>query len=297
MKARPKNPHRLALVCMGLLMTASMTPFAYAQPAPPPAGAKYVNMGSSFAAGPSIATPADSPNTRCNRSSQNYAHQIARRHGLALVDVSCGGSTTEHLLGAWKELPPQLDAVDANTMLVTFTTGGNDLGYLGGLSGNSCVNVAAKAGPAAKPCATPPPLPTDKSYADLETRMRKIVAEVHRRAPKARLIIADYTTILPPSGVCPVVPLTPAEADASRVIAKRLDDITIRVAKDTATELIPAAKITEGHDACAKDAWVNGYPSPGVPVEPTFFHPRLAAMTAIADALDRHIWPTQASKP
>jgi hypothetical protein len=292
MKAQPKNSHRLALICVGLLTAAGMTTIATAQPAPPPAGAKYVNMGSSFSAGPSIATPADNPNTRCNRSSQNYAHQIANRHGLALVDVSCGGSTTEHLLGAWKELPPQLDAVDANTMLVTFTTGGNDLGLLGGLSGNSCANLAAKAGPAAKPC-TVPPLPSDKTYADLEPRMRQIVAEVHRRAPRARLVIVDYITILPPSGVCAVVPLTPAQADSSRAIAKRLDEITMRVAKDTGTELIPGSRLTEGHDACAKDAWVNGYPSPGVPVQPTFFHPRLAAMTTIADALDKKIW----SKP
>ena len=135
MKAQPKNPLRLALVCMGLLIAA---PVAYGQPAPPPAGAKYVNMGSSFAAGPSIMPSADNPTTRCGRSAQNYAHQVARRHGLALVDVSCGGSTTEHLLGPWKELAPQLDAVDADTQLVTMTTGGNDLGYLGGLSAMSC---------------------------------------------------------------------------------------------------------------------------------------------------------------
>jgi lysophospholipase L1-like esterase len=293
MKAEPKKTHRLALLCMGLLTAASMTQVATAQPAPPPAGAKYVSMGSSFAAGPSIATPADNPNTRCNRSSQNYAHQIARRHGLALVDVSCGGSTTVHILGPWKELPPQLDAVDANTLLVTMTTGGNDLGYLGGLGAMSCANVAARPGAEAKPCGAIPPLPSDKTYGDMESRMRQIISGVHRRAPKARMIIVDYITILPPSGACPEVPLLPAQADSSRAIAKRLDEITVRVAKDTGTELIPGSILTQGHDACAKDAWVNGYPSPGVPVEPTFFHPRLAAMTAIADALDKKIW----SKP
>jgi lysophospholipase L1-like esterase len=297
MKARTKKPHCRALIGLGLLTAAGMTP-AHAQPAPPPAGGKYVNMGSSFAAGPSIATPADSPNTRCNRSSQNYAHQLARRHNLSLIDVSCGGSTTVHLLEPWKELPPQLDAVDADTLLVTMTTGGNDLGYLGGLSAMSCANVAARSGAASKPpCGAPPPLPDDASYAAMESRLRQIVAEVHRRAPKARLVIVDYVTILPPTGVCAAVPLSPAQADTSRGIAQRLDDITVRVAKETGTELIPASKISEGHDACAKDAWLNGYPSPGVPVEPTYFHPRLAAMTAIADALDRQIWLAQARKP
>ena len=33
---------------------------------PPPAGARYVAMGSSFAAGPAITTPADEPPDRCS---------------------------------------------------------------------------------------------------------------------------------------------------------------------------------------------------------------------------------------
>jgi lysophospholipase L1-like esterase len=282
-----------SLLCGGVACMLLLAGGAYAQPAPPPAGAKYVNMGSSFAAGPSIAPPADNPTTRCGRSAQNYAHQLARRHNLSLVDVSCGGSTTAHLLGPWNELAPQLDAVDATTRLVTMTTGGNDLGYLGSLGGNSCVNVAAKTGTAPQPpCRPPPPLPNDETYAGVETRLRQIIVEVHRRAPQARLVIVDYLTILPPTGSCAVMPLSPVQADASRGIARRLNEITVRVAKETGTELIPASKISEGHDVCAKDAWLNGYPSPGVPVEPTFYHPRLAGMTAIADALEKRIWPT-----
>ena len=274
-----------------LLFTVAMTGIATAQPAPPPAGGKYVNMGSSFAAGPSIMPAADNPTTRCGRSAQNYAHQIAKRHNLALTDVSCGGSTTAHILGPWNELAPELDAVTADTLLVTMTTGGNDLGYLGGLSANSCATVAAKTGvKPERPCNVVP-LPDEKAYADDEARMRQIVSEVHRRAPKARLVIVDYLTILPPTGGCAVMPMTPAQADSSRTIARRLNELTLRVAKDTNTEVIPAAKLSQGHDICAKDAWLNGYPSPGVAVEPTFYHPRLAGMTAIADGLDKMLWP------
>ena len=285
MKASTRTQFCFALVCL-------MTSAATAQTAAPPAGSKYVNMGSSFAAGPSIVPAADNPTTRCGRSANNYAHQIARRHNLKLVDVSCGGSTTAHILGPWNELPPQLDAVDADTMLVTMTTGGNDLGYLGGLSAMSCANVAAKGGTTAK-CNPIPKLPDEATYAGDEARMRQIVAEVHRRAPKARFVIVDYLTILPPTGGCAVMPLTQEQADNSRAIARRLNEITLRVAKDTNTEVIPASKLSEGHDVCGKEAWLNGYPSPGVAVEPTFYHPRLAGMTAIADALDRQIWASK----
>jgi hypothetical protein len=276
------------------LFALAITSVADAQPGPPPAGGKYVAMGSSFAAGPGIAPSADNPSNRCGRSAQNYAHQLARRHNLSLVDVSCGGSTTEHLLGPWNELAPELDAVDADTLLVTLTTGGNDLGYLGGLAAMSCVNVAAQTGAARQtPCGAVPPLPDDKTYAGMEMRLRTVISKVHSQAPKARLIIVDYATILPSSGVCAVVPLSAAQADASRGIAQRLNEITVRVAKETGTELIRASKITEGHDVCATDPWLNGYPSPGVPAERAYYHPRLAAMSAIADALDRQIWPSQ----
>jgi hypothetical protein len=68
-------------------------------------------MGSSFAAGPGITTGADATPSRCSRSRDNYANQLARKRGLDLVDVSCSGATTAHVLGSWNELAPQIDSV------------------------------------------------------------------------------------------------------------------------------------------------------------------------------------------
>jgi lysophospholipase L1-like esterase len=171
---------------------------ASAQPAPPPAGAKYVAMGSSFAAGPGVSTPADDPPGRCARSKDNYAHQLARRRGLALVDVSCSGATTAHLLGPWNELKPQLDAVDAQTRLVTVTIGGNDVRLTGGQGAGACHTAAL---PDAR-CADPPAPPNAAEWADLEAHLGQIAGEVRRRAPQARLVFVDYTTVLPPTGTC-----------------------------------------------------------------------------------------------
>lgn len=64
--------------------------------------------------------------------------------------------------------------------------------------------------------------------------------KVHGRAPKARLIIVDYATILRSSGVVAVVLLSVAQADSSRGITRRLNEITVRVAKETGKELIRA---------------------------------------------------------
>src|SRR5687768_5931761 len=81
-----------------------------------PAGAHYVAVGSSFAAGAGIAPFKDGPK-RCQRSGRNYATLLAARLKLALDDQTCGGARTAHLLGPWNELAAQLDAVRPDTRL------------------------------------------------------------------------------------------------------------------------------------------------------------------------------------
>lgn len=275
---------RLA-VFAGLLLSAGVLA-GQAGAAPLPAGAKYVAMGSSFAAGPGVTSSADTPPNRCSRSADNYAHQLAAKRGLALTDVSCGGATTAHLLGPWGELPPQLDAVDAATRLVTVTIGGNDLGYIGGLMAASCAGLAAEAGQPATKCPRIAP-PTDQAFQDVETRLRAVAAEVRRRAPKARLVFVQYPVVLPAQGTCAATPISDAEADAGRQVAARLAEVTARAAKASGADLLAADKLSAGHDACAKDAWMNGFPRPGAPVAGVFYHPNLAGMTAVAAALDK----------
>lgn len=257
---------------------------AQARAEPPPAGAKYVAMGSSYAAGPGVTTPADAVRNRCARSADNYAHQLARKRGLTLTDVSCGGATTSNLLGPWGDLPAQLDAVDAETRLVTVTIGGNDVGYVGGLIAASCRGLAGAGSAARCPDVRPP---TEQAWLDLEARLRTVAAEVHARAPNARLVFVQYPAVLPPRGTCAATPLTAAQADASRRIALRLADVTDRVAKEGGAQVLEAQKLSAAHGACARDPWMNGFPRPGAPVKGALYHPNLEGMTAVADALDR----------
>ena len=272
----------IAILIGALAALSPMAAFAQPASAPPLTGAKYVAMGSSFAAGPGVTTQADDPPTRCTRSQDNYAHQLARKRGLNLTDVSCSGATTAHLLGSWNELKPQLDAVDAGTRLVTVTIGGNDVGFTAGLGAAAC---AARGG--TTPCPPAPAAPTDQAWADLETHLGQIAAEVRRRAPGARLVFVDYTTVLPAAGTCPALSLTAAQAAASREINRHVVEITAKVARATGSGLVTASAITAPHNACSAAPWVNGAsPPPGGAA----FHPRLQAHAAIAEALDRLIW-------
>ncbi|USQ96470.1 hypothetical protein [Caulobacter sp. RL271] len=96
-------------------------------------------------------------------------------------------------------------------------------------------------------------------------------------------MLVEYPTILPPQGVCAATPLTGADADAARTKAARLLSITREAATAGGASVIAASELSRGHDACAAQPWMNGYPAPpgGAP-----YHPNLAAMTAIADTLD-----------
>lgn len=282
----------------GLLAGAA----AQAQPHAVPAGSRYVAMGSSFASGPGVTTSADTPPTRCQRSIDNYAHQLARKRGLDLVDVSCGGATTANVLGRWNELPPQVDALTPDTRLVTVTIGGNDLGYLAKLLASSCAGDSANgkaadkpalcryfAGGAASPAHGVLAPPDAAAWAKVEEGLTQIAAEVRKRSPAARLIFVDYPVVLPDGPLCAQTPLPPEAAAQARALAARLAELTASVAKRTGAEVVQASVISRGHDVCAAEPWMAGFSPPPGATGFTPYHPNLAGMTAVAEALDRQL--------
>lgn len=250
------------------------------------AGAKYVAMGSSFAAGPGIPDYYDATPAPCYRSTQNYAHQVAARLDLALTDVSCSGATTAHLTGPRGNIPPQLDALTPDTRLVTITIGGNDLGYIGGLSAASCAGLQKETGVEGD-CSPPIALPAELTFNNLALRMDEIAKEVRRRAPEAQLVFVEYLAVLPELGSCVATPLDEFAADGARYTARRLAEITRKVAGDNGAGIITASELSKGHDACSAAPWMNGYPRPGAPVSGAMYHPNSAGMTAVADALEQ----------
>ena len=251
------------------------------------AGAKYVAMGSSYAAGPGIPAYIDNPPTPCTRSDGNYAHQLAKQLKLNLKDVSCSGGVTRDLLGPKGDIPAQLDALTPDTKLVTITIGGNDLNYLARLTSASCEGLKAQG--VAGDCRPAPPMPTREDYDALKGRMAQIATEVRRRAPQARLVFVDYLTVLPPIALCPGAPMRPEDAAIIREIARGLAKLTAETAKTYNADVIRASALSTGHDACSASPWMNGYPRPGAPINGAAYHPNLAGMTAVALALQERL--------
>ncbi len=247
-------------------------------------GDRYVAMGSSYAAGPGLPPEDGRTSDRCGRSAANYAHLLARRRSLDLVDVSCGGATTANILAPWGKLPAQIDAVTTDTRLVTITIGGNDVGFVGGLIAASYCNASKAASTSCRQM----PMPDDKAWLEVGTAMHDIVGQIRHRAPAARIIFVDYLTVLPPFGACQTLGLSAAQADASRAIAKRLATVTAQVATSEGVDLLRASALSREHDACSRKPWTNGNVIDagrgGVR-----FHPNEAGMTAVAGALEKLI--------
>ena len=286
---------RLAASIAAVLALSACAPRATLESASIPAGSKYVSMGSSFASGPGITTTA---NARCRRSQDNYGHQLARRRNLVLVDVSCGGAITAHILGPRDELPPQIDAVTPDTRLVTITIGGNDLGMMVGLIAASCEGEAA-AGTLSATCrglltrlpnGFSVPTPDEAAWVKVESAMDEIAREVRRRAPQARLLFVDRFRVLPPSGTCAEVPLSEAAAARYRMMADRMARIDAAVAARAGAEVVKVSELSRDHSACAKEPWLTGFHIPaGSRPDLTPYHPDLAGMTAIAAAIDAQL--------
>lgn len=261
-------------------------------------GARYVAMGSSFAAGSGIAPYDRTAPARCQQSLDNYARQLARKRKLTIVDVTCGGATTAHILGRWNELPPQVEALTPDTSLVTITIGGNDIGYIGGLIAGSCSDrtlTGAVSQPLCQMIAggrrsgATMPTATEDGWRKVEAALAGIVQEVRRRAPRARIIFVDYLTVLPDGALCAQTPLSREAAELGRATAARLARLTAEVARRNGAEVLRASELSrEAHNACSANPWMTGFipPAAGSFVP---YHPNAAGMSAVAEALDRKL--------
>lgn len=256
-------------------------------------GARYVAMGSSFAAGPGLKPRADGSPRRAGRSAANYAHLIAQRLGLDLTDVTYSGATTGDVLQARADgWPAQVDAVTAGTTLVTITCGGNDIGYLPRLTLASLPRPLPALPPVRRRVDSyADPRLTDERFDALRENLAAIAAEVRRRAPGCRLVFVDYLTIVPPNpagsapvGGAPAIPTGALPADVAewgRQVSRRLAEVTQTAAADAGCDYAPASAASAGHHAWAAVPWTRRFHLSlrgGAP-----YHPNAAGMSAVAD--------------
>lgn len=155
---------------------------------------RYVALGSSMAAGPGIRPGADGAPFRAGRSARNYAHLVAEKLGLDLVDVTYSGATTANILtDSQHGTPPQADALDGSEDLVTVTIGGNDAGYVPLLMAAGLprfVRSLPLVGSVVREMIDP--TVRDRALVEVAESLKEVGRTLRQRSPRAKVLFVDY---------------------------------------------------------------------------------------------------------
>ena len=245
----------------------------------------YVALGDSYTSGPGLEGQTD---TNCARSDRNYPSLLAESlRPAAFKDASCSGATTVQMWQAQGTNPPQIDALSADTSLVTVGIGGNDIGFSGII--RTCLGVA-QSDPAGHPCQSRfTASGTDELAARVDAtgpKIAAVLAAVRERSPRARVVVVGYPSLVPDSGVgCPsTVPFAEGDFGYLRDTLKRLNGMLAEQATTAGAGYADTYRGTVGHDMCQApaDRWVEG-PTPASPAAP--FHPNARGHIAMAAAV------------
>jgi lysophospholipase L1-like esterase len=244
---------------------------------------RYAALGSSMAAGPGIRPSADGAPFRAGRSARNYAHLVAERLGLDLVDVTYSGATTANVLTESQNgVPPQADALSGSEELVTVTIGGNDVGYVPLLMAAGLPRLVRSVPLLGRRLREMlDPTARDRALVEVAESLKEVGRTLRQRSPRAKVLFVDYLTLLPPSGTA-APPLSDVHVALGRRVADTLERLTGEAAADTGCQWVRVAEASRQHHAWSPEPWTTkfGWPLPGRPAP---LHPNAEGMRAVAD--------------
>jgi lysophospholipase L1-like esterase len=271
-----------AAVAAGPLLAALLPAAASA------GGPNYVALGDSYTSGPLIPDLTGSP-AGCLRSNHDYPSLVAAAIGASsFTDVSCASATTANMAGSQPVIfgrnPPQLNALSTTTTLVTLGIGGNDIGFsdivlvCSGLSfidpfGDPCKRHYTSGG-------------TDRLAEAVEQtgpKVAAVLADIHQRAPAARVLLVGYPALLPAAGkgCWPLVPFAFGDVPYLRSLELKMNQMLASEAAAHGASYVNTYTDSVGHNLCTLPGtkWVEGIvpTSLAAPV-----HPNAAGEKAMA---------------
>ncbi|MCX5010385.1 SGNH/GDSL hydrolase family protein [Streptomyces sp. NBC_00555] len=295
---------RLAVLCSATALAAgALAPAQLAGATPAAAAAAYdwVALGDSYTAGviPAAGEVFEVPRDGCERTDLSYPQVIDRDLGslIELTNVSCGAATIEDVtfnaqqpigrhLPPFSEdpdypfppVPPQSEAVNPGTDVVTVGVGGNTLGFAEILF--TCLQLGSGTGGVGTPC-------RDDLSDNIPGRLAKVskdyddmLATLHERAPHAKIINVGYPTVIPQdTSKCRYNDLEQFGSITQGDLDWLRDDVlgplnaTIeKAAGEYGDAFVDLAPSTRNHSVCDAGRWVEGLFT-RVPDEVAFVHP------------------------
>ncbi|MFI9726157.1 SGNH/GDSL hydrolase family protein [Streptomyces sp. NPDC052092] len=247
-KHAPRNVMTTSFALVGALALSLTGGTAHAS-----GSLEYVALGDSYSAGSGV-LPVDPTNLLCLRSTVNYPHVIASRTGAHLKDVTCGAAQTKDFTSSqYPGVAPQVNALDADTDLVTLTIGGNDNGtFINAIT--ACGSAGLLTLGKGSPCKDQHGSSfTEEIEKNTYPALRSALRAVRAKAPNARVAVLGYPWITPAQAdrSC-FVKLPVAEGDVPylRDIQARLNAAVERASEETGATYVDFSQVSDGHDAC-----------------------------------------------
>jgi lysophospholipase L1-like esterase len=263
---------------------------------------RYVALGDSYTAAPGISGQVGTP-AGCGRSSGSYPLLVAARLGLdpgQVLDESCDGATIGDLISPQVTgdgtSPAQLTALSAATTLVTVGVGGNDVHWGAVLARCAELDLIPALIPTsvaqdATPCeAYYTAGGVDQIQRDIQAAaapLARVLAQIRRRAPHARVYVVGYPDLMPASGgtACArTFGLTRGDMAFLNTEEQQLNGMLRQQAAAAGAAYADTYTPSIGHDACASpdQRWVEPW-LPASSADP--MHPNAVGEKGMANAI------------
>lgn len=255
---------RIKLITLCFMLFATTTAYSQFLPEGLVPGARFVSLGSSFAAGNGVPEQTGT----CGRSSQNYSSLVASALELTHTDVSCSGATIDNIRNTpQNDTPPQINAVTPDTSLVTVTIGGNDINY-------TSSTFACSGTPAAEHCtANLDQAAINGALGQLSEELGAMFDEIKARAPQATIVLVTYPRVFPVDAInCSELALSAEDTAYLAGMGQLLEETFVSVAAGRQIRIADAYVLAAGHGPCdaVSERWVNGASVAGTGIR---YHP------------------------
>lgn len=245
----------------------------------------YVALGDSYAALGDRTRPAGGP-AGCARSLANYPNQLDAGDARIgdLTDVTCGGAQIPDLTEPqFPGAPGQLEALDADTDLVTLSIGGNDVGF--GL----IVGCITKQGPFAgtPDCEAEIGDAVDADIAEtfgVGGQIDQVYDAIETASPDATIIATQYMPLMPETGSCAFTDqLNPDDVQWSREVAEAINDaVDAAAARNGHISVLPTDDVDRSACASVDQRWTD---FTGIETNTAPMHPTALGQQAMAGAI------------
>jgi hypothetical protein len=302
---------RTRLALLGSAVALAAGALAPAQPAAAAPAYDWVALGDSYTAGviPAAGDTFEVPRDGCERTDRSYPQVIDRDLGslIGLTNVSCGAATIADVthqaqqpigrhLPPFSEdpdypfppVPPQSEAVGPDTDVITVGVGGNTLGFADILF--QCLQLGDGTGGEGTPCRNALADGIPGRLAKVSKEYGDMLAVLHERAPKAKILNVGYPTVVPKDTTkCQYTnweqfaTITPGDLDWLRTdVLEPLNQVIEKSAAAHDDNFVDLYGSSQNHSVCDTNKWVGGVFT-HFPTEVAFVHPNARGHRNAAD--------------